>query len=96
MRSGSASSAGRLVQVLQPAIALLLLNRHARRVDLALDSIRSEELVSGPELDGGQSKRKTRLRYNHAGVQQNSAHCVIGKRVVWAVLMGECQSYVST
>src|ERR1700728_585442 len=64
---------GGLTQVLQPADALLLLNRHARRVDPALQSIGAMEFVPAPELDSRQSERQTISRNHQAGVHQNAA-----------------------
>ena len=44
----------RMLEVEQPPQALLLLNRHPRRVDFALQRIRALKLLPGPELDGRQ------------------------------------------
>src|SRR5438309_420872 len=66
-----------LLHVLQLAIALLLLDRHARWVDRALQRVRAVELVPGPELDSGQSKRKPLLGHGQAGVHQHATHRVI-------------------
>jgi hypothetical protein len=41
-----------LLQVLQPADTLLLLDRHPRRIDLLFESGGPFELFPGPELDG--------------------------------------------
>ena len=74
-----------LLHVLQPAIALLLLDRHARWVDRALQRVRAVELVPGPELDRGQSKRKPLLGHDQAGVHQHATH-----RVITGTALGSC------
>ena len=74
-----------LLHVLQPAIALLLLDRHARWVDRALQRVRAVELVPGPELDSGQSKRKPLLGHDQAGVHQHATH-----RVITGTALGSC------
>src|SRR5260370_3658700 len=74
-----------LLHVLQPAIALLLLDRHARWVDRALQRVRAVELVPGPELDSGQSKRKPLLCHDHAAAHQHSTH-----RVITATALRSC------
>src|SRR3979409_347132 len=50
---------GRLPHVLQPAVALLLLDRYARRVDPLLQLITAIELIPAPELDGRQAQWQT-------------------------------------
>jgi len=72
----------RLLHVFKPAIALLLFDGNAGRVDLALQGIGSVELFPGPELDGGQPKRKTLLRDDQAGMHQNPAHRMVARPAV--------------
>lgn len=49
----------RLTQVLQPAEAFLVRNRHAGRLDLALERIRAFELLPRPEFHRRQPERQT-------------------------------------
>ena len=70
---GVAERGGRLPQVVQPANALLLFDRHAGRVDMPLGFVRAVELLSGPELDRRQSERQALRGHCQAGMHQNAA-----------------------
>ena len=61
---------GGLAQVFQPAYALLALDRHARRVDLPLESVRPLELLPGPELGRGHPQRQPICRCRQARMHQ--------------------------
>ena len=64
---------GGLAHILQPADALLALDRHAGRVDLALERVRALELGPCPELDRRQPQRQPLRRHGQAGVHQQAA-----------------------
>lgn len=49
---------GRMLQVLQPAHAFLLLDRHPRRVNLGLERARALKLLAAPELDRSDAERQ--------------------------------------
>jgi hypothetical protein len=66
-----------LLQVLKPAVALLLFNGYAGRVNLALERVGTMKLIPRPELDRSQSKWKPLFGYNQTGVHQNAARRVI-------------------
>ena len=54
---GAPQARAGLIHVLQPADALLLFDRDARRIDLPLEGVGSLELRSGPEFDRRQTER---------------------------------------
>lgn len=86
-RAGSPSSApdcAGLRQTRQPADALLLLDRHPRRVDVALEGVRAFERLARPELHRGQAKRQARGRDHQARVHQQPA-LRVGPRVAVAI-----------
>ena len=62
-----------LPEVLQPADALLLLDRDAGGVDLPLQGVGPLELLAGPELDGRQAERDAPGGEDEAGVHQQPA-----------------------
>lgn len=74
-----------LSQVLQPANALFLFDRHTRRINPALQSIRAVELVSVPELDCCQAQWQAVAGGQKAVVHQNAATGV----EPWTSVLGE-------
>src|SRR5689334_12480022 len=66
----------RLLQILQPPDAFLLLDRNARRVDLFLECSGPLEFLAGPEFDGRQPKRKPLGCYREARMHQDAANRV--------------------
>src|SRR3712207_4037960 len=66
----------RLPEVVEPADALLPLDRHPGRVDLALERGGPPELRPRPDLRGGHSERHPLLRDGEAGVQEEAAEGV--------------------
>ena len=66
----------RLLQVLQPPDAFLLLDGNARRVDLFLERGGPFEFLSGPELDGRQPERQPLGRHREARMHQDAANRV--------------------
>src|SRR5689334_12438222 len=65
-----------LLEVLQPADALLLLDGNPRQVDSVLERRCSLEFLAGPELDRGQSKWKTFAGHCKTGMHQDAANGV--------------------
>src|SRR5487761_1616247 len=63
---GYSEKVRRLPQILQPADALLLLDRNPRRVDLSLQRCRPFERFTCPELDCRQTERKPIDRHGQA------------------------------
>src|SRR3954452_8588382 len=61
-----------LAQVLQPADALLGLDGHARRIDLALERGGALELPPRPELHGREAQRQTFRRHRKGGVHEKA------------------------
>ena len=70
---GIAQQAGGSAQVVQPAHALLALDRHARWNDPLPEGVRSFELLPDPELDSGHSQRQPVRRHRQARMHQQSA-----------------------
>jgi hypothetical protein len=68
-----AEERGGLAHVLQPADALLGLDRHPGRVGPALERVRALELGPRPELDRRQPQRQPVRRHGQAGVHQQAA-----------------------
>lgn len=66
----------RLTQVLQPAKALLLLDRHAGRIDLALECVRAFELFPRPELHCSQPEWQTVGGHGERSVHEQAAQRV--------------------
>ena len=75
-RAGSPSSVCRLAHVFQPADALLVLDRHPRRIDLLLERGAALELLPRPEFDGRQAQRQPFRRDRQARMHQKPAHRV--------------------
>ena len=73
---GIAQQFGGLAQVVQPAHALLALNRHARRIDLPPEGVGALELLPGPEPGRGHSQRQTVRGRRQARMHQQPAHRV--------------------
>ena len=65
-----------LSQVLQPANALFLLDRHTRRINPSLQRIRAVKLVSIPEFDRRQTQWQPVVSGYQTGVHQNAATCI--------------------
>lgn len=63
---GRANERDGLAQVLEPAVTLLRLDRHARRIDVPLERESSLVLPSGPELHGRQTERRAGEGYCQA------------------------------
>src|SRR3954464_4719807 len=61
-----------LAQVLQPADALLGLDGHARRIDLALECGGALELLPRPELHGREAQWQTFRRHRKGGVHEKA------------------------
>lgn len=74
-------------RIFQPAIALLLLDRHTRGVDPAPERVRTMELILDPEPDGGKPERKALLRHHPAGVHENAAGLVVTRPTVIPCLL---------
>ena len=68
-------AARRLRQARQPAYALLLLDRHPRRIDVPLQFVCVIKRFAAPELDGGKAKRQS-FRRDHETLCISSPHCV--------------------
>lgn len=69
----------RLLQVLQPANAFLLLDRHAHGIDLGRQSSLALELLAVPELDRGDAQRQAVGRHGEARMHEDAAdgmHCL--------------------
>ena len=66
----------RLLQVLQPSDAFLLLDGNSRRVDLFLERGGPFEFLSGPEFDGRQPERQPLGCYREARMHQDAANRV--------------------
>src|SRR5262249_45664889 len=66
----------RLLDVLQPSNAFLLLDGHPRRIDLLLERGSPFELLPRPEFDRRQSKGQTSGRNCEARVHQDAANSV--------------------
>src|SRR6266702_7642167 len=62
-----------LSQVLQPANAFFLFDRHTRRINPSLQSIRAVKLVSVPEFDRRQTQWQPFAGSYQTGVHQNAA-----------------------
>src|ERR1700733_2422956 len=73
---GPFKQCGRLPQVIEPADTLFLLDRHARRVNSLLQSIRALELVARPELDRCEPQRQPVRRHCQTRMHQNAARCI--------------------
>jgi len=72
----------RLLQIFKPAITLFPLDGNAGWVDRALQSIGSIKFVAGPELDGGQTERKSFVRDDQAGVHENTRGRMVTRTVI--------------
>src|ERR1017187_10792200 len=59
--------------VLQPPNALFLFDRHTRRINPSLQSIRAVKLVSVPEFDRRQTQWQSFAGSYQTGVHQNAA-----------------------
>ena len=68
---------GGLADVVQPADAVLFLDRHARRVDAALQLIGAVKFATIPELDCGQTERQPSGSGYKAGTHKDAARGVI-------------------
>jgi hypothetical protein len=66
----------RLLQILQPPDAFLLLDGNSRRVDFFLERGGPFEFLSGPEFDGRQPERQALGRYREARMHQDAANRV--------------------
>lgn len=66
----------RLTQVLQPAKASLLFDRHAGRVELAFERVRALELLPRPELYRCQPERETVGRHGERSLHEQAAQRV--------------------
>ncbi len=73
-----------LLQILQPADAFLLFNRHARGIDFLLESVAAYEFASRPELHGRQAEGQSIGGYGQAGMHLNSADNVVLQLAVQA------------
>ena len=70
---GSTEQCHGLAQVLEPADALLVLDRHPRRIDLALERGRALELLPRPELHGREAQRQALRRHHEGGMHEQAA-----------------------
>ncbi|HEY6264681.1 MAG TPA: hypothetical protein VIW93_07755 [Candidatus Acidoferrum sp.] len=66
-----------LLQILQPADAFFLFNRHARGIDFLLESVAAYEFASRPELHSRQAQGQSIGGHRQAGMHLNSAHNVV-------------------
>lgn len=66
-----------LADVLQPANAFFFLDRHARRINAALQLIGAVELVTTPELDCGQTEWQPGGRSHKTGMHQDATRDAI-------------------
>jgi hypothetical protein len=71
-----AGSCTELLEVFQPADALLLLDRNPSQVDSLLERRCSLELLTGPKLDRGQPEWKTFACHGQARMHQDAANRV--------------------
>ena len=83
-----ADQLGRAAQVVEPADALLLVDRHAGRVDLPLQRRRALELVPRPDLHRGEAERQPVGRDREARVQQQAAQRVLAEAAVLLLAPG--------
>ena len=67
----------RLPYVLQPAVALLMLDRYAGRINALFQMIAAIKLIPAPELDRRQTQRKTIECNSQTGVHQNPAYIMM-------------------
>lgn len=68
---------GGLLNVLQPANALFLFDRHTSRIDPVLQSVSSMKFISISELNCGQTEWQAFARGHETGVHQDPAGRVI-------------------
>src|SRR5665213_3143689 len=74
--AGIADKLQRLLHIGKPADAFFALDRHAGRVNVALERGCSLKLRARPKLDGGKPKRQTFRRYGKTRMHQQTAHGV--------------------
>ena len=67
---GGARQFGGQAQIVEPAHAFLLFNRHPGRIDFALERVASLELGARPELGRRQPQGQPLWRYGQAGMHQ--------------------------
>src|SRR3569833_541214 len=72
----------RLGQVLKPADTFLLLDRHARRIDVSFQAGCPLELLARPEFDRGEPQWQAVRRHCQTRVHQNTAGGVEARRSV--------------
>jgi hypothetical protein len=76
-------SSCRLLQIIEPANALLLLDWYPSGVDLPLQRIRTFELFARPEFNSAKTQRKSFGRHRQTRVHQNPAPSVVPRPPVW-------------
>jgi len=72
-----AKQRSRLPQIVHPAHAFLVLDRHASRIDVPLQCGTAFELLSCPKLDCRQSQRQSVARHRQARMHQDPTHFVV-------------------
>ena len=77
-----ADQLGGAAQVVEPADALLLVDRHAGRVDLPLQRRRALELVPRPDFDCGEAERQPFGGDGETRMQQQAAEGVLAETTV--------------
>lgn len=89
-----ADQLGREAQIVQPAHAFLLLDRHSRRIDLSRQRLRTLELFSGPEFRCGEPERQTFGCHGEAGMREHATDHVLAMPTLLALpaARGLCES----
>ena len=62
-----------MAHVLEPALALLLLDRHARGIYFAFQGIGPPEFGASPEIRGCQTERQALVRYRETRTYEQAA-----------------------
>ena len=68
---------GGMLQVLQTAQTLLLVDGHPRGIDLPLQSVRPLEFLPSPKLHGRQAERQSGRRHDETRMHRNAAERIV-------------------